>query len=116
MRAFALALVIVSTPAATAEQQFDLICMFGKTEMRFRVDLAAGEACSEECSAVWPLGVVTAGEIVLRDTRGMPSEVPQTYVVNRQTGLLTHWIGRLNYTETATCTPAPFSGFPTARF
>ena len=101
-----------------AEQQFDLICQFGETPVRYRVDIVRGEACEGKCDRVWKMGIVTEGEIRLKDTLShYPEELPQTMTVNRQTGQLSHWIGGSRpLTESATCSAAPFSGFPAAKF
>lgn len=118
MRWMIAAVALAPTPAMAADQ-FDLICMFGKTEVRYRVDLDRGEACKDGCERVWKIGAVTSGEIRLMDTPlHYPDELPQTITVNRVTGALDHWIGAgagaLN--ETAACSPAPFTGFPTPKF
>ncbi|MFN3675290.1 MAG: hypothetical protein ACK4TC_04870 [Sphingomonas pseudosanguinis] len=108
---------LLSAPAVAADQ-FDLVCMFGKTEVRYRVDLARGEACQSVCDRVWKMGAVTSGEIVLLDTmHDYQTEVAQKIVVNRTSGILQHWIGRVRpFTEAATCRSDPFSGFPAAKF
>lgn len=118
MRALVLVAGLIATPAMAADQ-FDLACNYGKTPIRYRVDLSRGEACEQDCKKVWKLGAVTAGEIRLLDTSlNAPEESPQTIIVNRQTGALVHWIGggRNPLTETAQCEIAPFSGFPVAKF
>lgn len=110
--------LFISTPAMAADQ-FDLLCTFGETPVRFRVDLTRNEACRGDCLRVWKMGAVTSGEIRLMDTVKLyPDEVPQTMTVNRQTGVLEHQIfgGALPIVEHASCTPAPFSGFPAAKF
>ncbi|RSV41538.1 hypothetical protein CA234_09735 [Sphingomonas sp. ABOLE] len=100
------------------EQQFDLICNFGKTPIRYRIDAAIGQACEQDCSRIWKMGPVTSGDMTLMDTTGTPGEVQQTIVINRLTGKLRHWIRGLDgpLTEEATCSAAPFSGFPPAKF
>ena len=120
MRVLVLLAMMVTLPGAAAEQQqFDLICTYGQTPVRYRIDLEQGVACEADCGRIWMLGPVSAGEITLKDTRNSyPAEAPQTITVNRQTGELLHWIGgsARSHTETATCTPASFSGFPAKKF
>ncbi len=115
MRAIVLALGLLAAPAMAADQ-FDLICKYGSTPIRYRIDVARGEACEEECARVWRMGPSTAGELRVLDLDSSdPTEVRQTITVNRQTGELKHWIaGR--YVETAVCEAAPFSGFPSPKF
>jgi len=118
MRLLFLAAAFAATPAMAADK-FDLLCAFGKTEIRYRVDIAGGEACEGACTRRWKLGAVTSGELTLLDTIvNSPSEVPQTIVINRQTGALRHWIGGPGrpLIEDAICEAAPFSGFPEAKF
>ena len=118
MRAIAVMLGLIATPAMAADQ-FDLVCVYGKTPHRYRVDLIRGEACEQGCEKVWKMGAITTGEIRLLDTPlNSPEDSPQTITVNRQTGALVHWIGggRHSMTESAQCKVAPFSGFPAAKF
>lgn len=119
MRLIGLALVMIAAPAAAADQ-FDLVCKVGaSTVIRYRVDVASGEACEAECSRVWRTGAISSGEIRLRDIDSEdPSAVPQTITINRTTGEWRHWIGggRREYVETGVCEPAAFSGFPKAKF
>jgi hypothetical protein len=120
MRAIIIATVIALLPAqAAAADQLDLICMFGKTEVRYRVDLAQQVACKDACDRIWKTGFSTAGEIRLMDTPvNYPEDIPQTITVNRLNGRLVHWIGGSvsPMNESASCEPAPFSGFPSAKF
>lgn len=118
MRAFMLAFGLFAAPAMAADQ-FDLVCKYGNTPVRYRIDVARGEACEKDCARVWPMGLVTSGEIRLLDVNsGDPTRPPETITINRQTGQLRHWIGggASAYVETATCEPAPFSGFPASKF
>lgn len=117
MKAVILFLGLLCSPAVAADQ-FDLVCMFGKTEVRYRVDLERGEACQGACDRVWKMGAITSGEIVLLDTMAdYQTEVAQKIVVNRTSGNLQHWIGRFRpFTESATCRSGDFSGFPVAKF
>lgn len=107
---------LMASPAMAADQ-FDLLCSFGKTPVRYRIDIPRGEACEGDCTRVWKMGPVTAGEIRLLDTLSSAEEVPQTITINRQTGALKHWIGgRRSLTEQAICEPTKFSGFPPPKF
>lgn len=118
MRALVLALGLIATPAMAADQ-FDLVCKFGSSTVRYRVDLIRGEACQAECSRIWRMGPISDGELRLLDLDSSdPSEVPQTITVNRQTGELRHWIGGIGrpILETGRCESAPFSGFPARKF
>ena len=120
MRTIILALSAAALPGAAAEQQrFDLVCTYGQTPVRYRVDLQQGVACEAACLRTWTLGAVSAAELTLKDTRGsFPAETPQTITINRQTGELRHWIGGgvRDFIETASCEPASFSGLPAKKF
>lgn len=119
MRLILLAMTMLTSAAPASAEQFDLVCSFGKTPIRYRVDLTRGEACQGQCDRVWKIGAVTTGEIRLMDTpTNYPDELPQTMTINRQTGVLDHWIGGASgaITERASCEPAAFSGFPAAKF
>lgn len=113
-----LALAALASPAFAADQ-FDLVCKYGSTTVRYRIDVLRGEACEAACERIWKMGPATSGELRLVDLdTGDPSEVPQTITVNRKTGALRHWIGgsRNGIVESAVCEPAPFSGFPATKF
>lgn len=122
MRAILAAAIMAALPGAAAQeaQQFDLLCTYGKTPVRYRVDIARGEACEAECSQLWKMGAVSTGEIRLKDTpANYPEQHPaETITINRQTGDLLHWVGpgRASFTEKAQCEPAAFSGFPDRKF
>lgn len=118
MRVLILIMALFGGPVQAAEQ-FDLVCMFGKTEVRYRISLPRQEACQGECHRIWKMGASTTGELRVIDTiANYPDEIPQTVTVNRHTGDLVHWIGGTSrpITETATCKPQEFSGFPVAKF
>lgn len=112
---------MLATPAAAAEQ-FDLICSAKKTSEHYRLDLATGEYCWGSCQRIEKIASVTSGMITLMDIkpvlRGDP-EVRKT--INRSTGEW-NWYSfapRFDVSPdivTGTCQPAPFSGFPAAKF
>lgn len=122
MRTLGVAMMMgLAAPAAAASgaEQFDLVCKIGSTTIRYRVDLAAHEACEGGCERVWRTGAITSGEIRLRDVGSDEiDDVPQTITVNRVTGEWRHWIGglRRDYVETGKCEPGDFSGFPARAF
>lgn len=121
MRAIVLALGVLAAPVAAAEQQFDLICKAKKTEMRFRVDLAAGEYCTDECKSIEKIASVTSGVITFSETEpALPRAIRAYNRVNRTTGDW-EWF----YDERAfavaqdirgRCERGAFSGFPAAKF
>lgn len=116
MRALvALALLLTAT-SANAADQFDLICKGRSSTTHFRVDLASREWCWENCSGTWRIAEVTASRITFKDERSGPSQAYNS--VSRATG---QWFmsarGIYGFIhDDGICTPAPFSGFPAAKF
>lgn len=89
MRAWVImAVATIATPAIAAEQ-FDLACRSndGKTEMRCRVDLDAGEYCFRTCDRILKIQESTSGMITFREEeRRAPSYYHAYTRVNRLTG------------------------------
>jgi hypothetical protein len=121
MRAIVLALGLVSTQAAAAEQ-FDLICTSQKSQVRYRIDLIAGEWCAGECSAIFKIAEVTAGTIVLEHEKGAFARDKEAKTeINRLTG---EWsvfafnpaLEVVPFVQKGFCVPGAFSGFPTPKF
>jgi hypothetical protein len=88
----------------------------------FRVDLAAGRFCVDDCASTAPLASVSYGEIVFQNEVSRSGEVIYRSV-NRESGL--YYADRLTpqprkkavrTVTTATCDSAPFTGFPARRF
>lgn len=120
MRTIILAAIMLALPGAAVEQQqFDLVCQGGGVTVRYRVDLARNEACSDTCDRVWKMGEPTSGELKLIDRApAYRGDTEERDVVNRTTG---EWRSstRVNghlYAKEGACDPAPFSGFPTKKF
>jgi len=119
MRALALALCLVSTPAIAADQ-FDLICTAKKESVRYRIDLAAGEYCAGNCEIVQKIAGVTSGTLTLQDKqRQFPDDDRIWNTINRATG---EWyrsesIPSISLYETTEgrCEPATFSGIAPAK-
>lgn len=109
---------LMATPALAADQ-FDLVCERGKSTVRYRVDLAKGEACSDSCDRVWKMGPATSGELKLVDRRpAYRGDLEEVATVNRATGEYRYFMSMAGRSDsnTGTCEPATFSGFPPARF
>jgi len=120
MRTTILAAIMLALPGAAAEEQrFDLICQGGGATVRYRVDLARNEACSDTCDRVWKMGVPTSGELKLIDRApAYRGDIEERDVVNRTTGEWRRFVeanGHL-YRRRGQCEPAPFSGFPAKKF
>lgn len=118
MRALFLALAMISTPAIAADQ-FDLVCKGGGKPVRYRIDLAKGEACSDSCDRVWKIGRVTSGEISVIDRApNYANDLEERMVVNRQSGEWRYFmsLSGKSATDQGTCEVATFSGFPAAKF
>jgi hypothetical protein len=119
MRTTILAAIMLALPGAAAEQQqFDLICQGGGVTVRYRVDLARNEACSDTCDRVWKMGVPTSGELKLIDRApAYRGDLEERSTVSRSTG---EWQYRLMFhgpvTRSGVCAPASFSGFPAKKF
>lgn len=124
---------LILLAAQATPPQFDLICpgtlqarLDGPREpkvTRIRIDLNANQWCFDDCSNVQPLAQVTASEIVLfdlsNDTRQRRSMARAS--VNRLTGAYRNLQIearplQIYRDETGSCSPGPFSGFPSARF
>lgn len=120
MRALFLTSLLIATPAAAAEQQFDLICKGKGFETRYRVDLERNEACSGKCERVWRMGEVSSGQLKLIEkipTSG--NDLEERATVNRVTGVysyMNHVPGLRPTFEDGICSRAAFTGFPTAKF
>lgn len=121
MRKLAIIVVLGIAEPALAADQFDLVCTAPKTEMRYRIDLARGEWCAGECKRVMKIAEVTSGMLTLhREEPQLPERRRAYTTIDRATG---EW--RWYYTDASTisaqdvngtCEPAPFSGFPAAKF
>ncbi len=111
----ALSLALLPAPALAADQ-FDLICKGDKETVRYRIDLAAGEWCWEKCEATIKIASATSSRITFMD-QDTPS-LHATAFVDRASG--EWWQSYRNSYSSAYnhgfCTPAPFSGFPAAKF
>lgn len=132
VRAAALALILVATPAVAAPDQFDLDCSgttrtqtvsTDKTEpftRHYRIDLESKRWCAADCGAVHPIAEVQ--ESYLKLEPGSDEYTPEgrktfTSMISRTTGAetVTYAVtGRDLYTSEsrAQCRAAAFSGFP----
>lgn len=112
------AMMLPSAVAAQERQQFNLICK-GKEQASavarkkdvtrtYRIDLARGVWCIEECSVVLPIVEVNEARLILQ-------------IIPRHGLTVRHWIDRATgevsdvYFE-GQCEPATFSQMPTRRF
>lgn len=111
MKLALLAFALLSAPAIAAEQ-FDLNCTLNNLKpQHFRIDLAAGEWCRDECKATHKLAGVTSTRITFFDektdrssTFGFVDRISgEYYWSNIDPGFVFVTKGR--------CTPAPFTGF-----
>lgn len=120
MRLILLAMTVLTSAAPASAEQFDLRCRHEKGETRYRVDLVRGEACSGPCDRVWKMGEASTGELKLIDkTPKTAGDLDERATVNRITGEYRYSSripGLGSWTESGTCEPAPFSGFPAAKF
>lgn len=119
MRALALALCLVATPAMAAEQ-FDLVCTAKKDTVRYRVDLAKGEWCVGSCATVLKVASVTSGTITLVDREPQfASDDRDLNQIDRTTGEWTDisYGGRSSpWERKGVCKVAEYSGMPAAKF
>lgn len=121
MRAWWVAIVgLVTTPAMAADQ-FDLVCTAKKTTVRYRIDLAKAEWCSEGCVKTYKMASITTGELVLEDEQPQyPGGNLASVRVSRTSGSWSeiHAFAGAGapISREGHCEPAPFSGFPTAKF
>lgn len=119
MRAIILLAAMLAVPGAAAEQQqFDLICKGSGAEVRYRVDLARNEACSDGCDRVWKMGETTTGELKLVDkVPAYRGDLEERSTVSRSTG---KWRYFLDFhgviARDGECQAAPFTGFPKPLF
>jgi hypothetical protein len=135
--AIALAIAPVSAALAQGETKFDLTCVgevrrHPGTEVgsyvpwtgRLKIDLETKTFCQDDCSKVEQIYSITPEKIVL--LRKADGEVFDFSEIQRSNGfyLRTHSItkienGTINDQAEdyrATCSPAPFSGFPKTLF
>lgn len=117
MRALVLALTLVATPAAAADQ-FDLVCsgQYQRSavakpqpaERIYRVDLAARTWCIEDCSVVLPIADADTARITFQSFKRRGVEVK-------------HWVDRTSgevsdIDFTGKCEAAPFTPIPPRKF
>lgn len=122
MRTWAVAVLLGAATPAVAADQFDLVCATRKGAVHYRVDLARSAYCAGDCSVMLTIASSTPGMIVLEDHqptfRGDKEEHSR---INRTTG---EWhtfsfnprFDTTPFVRDGKCEPAPFSGFPTAKF
>lgn len=131
MRAWALAAALgtVATPAAAADQ-FDLICKgrqktsidgsWKPYEQSYKVDLTSKTYCTFKCELVESIASVDDARIAFQKTdEADAGAVTVFHYVNRSDGKWTYFFsgGSGSYENTeGVCEPAPFTGFPAAKF
>lgn len=123
----------VCTSAAASPQQFDLVCSgtvmthpewpAAPYAVRYRVDLATGRWCKDDCPTGRPFASVTADRLTFTEKKTLPARRGTFYedaheYVSRVDGKLSEvstssswWIHR-----EGSCLVAPFSGEPAPRF
>jgi len=112
-----LMLLAAATPVMAADQ-FDLICTAKKQTQHFRVDLARGVWCREECKDVIPLVSVSQTRIVFVDRQPkLRGDETHYLYVDRETGRWYEYswfpsFELIGTTTNGTCQPEAFSGFP----
>jgi hypothetical protein len=132
VRSEALIIGLLASGAPASPAQFDLVCIgatrtyfAGDTKVEpysahFRVDLARRQWCESDCGAVRPIAQVQ--EEFLEMAPSDDSETPRghkhySFLIGRTDGheRVTYMVDGPNFysdTTDATCTAAPFSGFP----
>ncbi|MDP3493969.1 MAG: hypothetical protein Q8R82_12715 [Hyphomonadaceae bacterium] len=125
--AFTAALALAGA-AQAAPTQFDLICAgtletMEKTEpysTRYRIDTAAGRFCRDACDSAGKIQQTTADMITFTKEIDDAAGRTRLHYISRHTGDLvdTTIDQRLRFMSNAkgSCKPAPFSGFPKAKF
>jgi hypothetical protein len=121
MRALVLALTMIATPAAAADQ-FDLVCE-GKVgalsfSARYRVNLATREWCEDSCERTRGISAVTARTIVLYNKlKASDLDSEARISINRETGEWSDYYSSPDqgWDEIGKCEVAPFSGFPVVK-
>lgn len=127
------ALMLMAAAGPAVAQQFDLRCQGTRQwgldadptphSFSISVDLDAGRWCWNDCERTYGVADVGPDRITFVDEeeRGLRKESRTEVYVERTTGAFRQiWIEVRpfpTYLEVqATCDPAPFSGFPAARF
>lgn len=111
----------ITSPAVAADQ-FDLVCSAPKASARYRIDLARGEYCADECGAVLKIASVTAGDLTLADDKpAIRNGIERFERISRSTGKWYSYsfspqLDRTPSVRRGECTLATFTGFPTAKF
>jgi hypothetical protein len=131
MRALAYIAVVaalLASPAAAQATRFDLICTgqdvsaAGTTpdSRRYTIDLTAKRWCrTSECEQGIAIERVTPDEITLRRNDQRSTAYRHLHYISRTKGTYTERLdgaGSASSTATGNCKPAPFSGFPKAKF
>jgi hypothetical protein len=112
------AAILAVALAAGTPQQFDLVCSGRLRDgdpitVRYIVDLAGNRWCKQNGCTIKPLAEVNNTQIVFVDvSAAFPGDPSRSLdYVDRTNGnwsfFTSFWMGD------GTCTPAPFSGFPT---
>ena len=129
------AVLIALTFAQATPAQFDLVCQGERrdakagavpqpVEYRLRIDLDARVWCQDQCSGTGSIKEVTAARITLYDSErhGTTHSSQDSSWIDRTTGRHHQFssvrMGRaaIGHTVEAQCSPASFSGMPSALF
>jgi hypothetical protein len=116
MKAISLALALIATPAAAADQ-FDLICVskYHDATFHYRVDLTAGKYCVTQDAGkrLTSIGDQCFQDVLYAGSSAINFGVNPIQYVDRTTGV---WafkpLGDRYVMYRGTCEPARFSGFP----
>jgi hypothetical protein len=117
----------VATVRNTGSLQGDRNEIASGSQIRLRVDRNNGQSCNDSCERVMRIVSTNENEIVLQNDMvdAGPMEMQVRQSLKRRSG---NYVAETNYfrpgqnipfagsTITATCTRAPFSGFPATRF
>lgn len=112
-----LMMALVAAPAVAADQ-FDLVCVAGKSRTHFRVDLAQNSWCWDQCKETQKIVSVSQAKIVFVDQKPHLQKDPTIWNwVDRETGKWTSYsyfpgIDLVPIRKEGFCEPGPFTGFP----
>jgi hypothetical protein len=115
-------IAFVAAAAPAQPKPFDLVCegVNQRQEaetIRYRIDLSAKRWCYDKCEETSDMKSASASELVLEDGFARPG-IERMTKINRETGsvVFAYRGANLRLSFVGTCAPAPFSGFPAAKF
>lgn len=126
-----IAAILLALASVADDGMFDLNCVGAwesnatarrarrmRTTMTFRIDLAGGRWCQNDCRITWPIVSSDAQKLVLEASSTRSMGLISHVTIFRESSAIAWFQGRVagNRHFTGVCEPMPFSGFPLPKF